>query len=156
LASGQMTPRIIAMVFAMPWVKTTLGIFTFTYAYTLAALARVETRVPELHVGVTVFLNLVSVVVFFQFVQRLSSGLRPSTMMLLVAQRAQHVILDVYPQPYDPERPQAVTSGVLPTTPGQVVEFAGPPGVVMAFSVEGLVSLAREADAIVELLPQVG
>ena len=35
LASGQLTPRVIAMVFAMPWVKIALGMFTFTYAYTL-------------------------------------------------------------------------------------------------------------------------
>ena len=63
LASGQLTPRVIAMVFTMPGVKTTLGLFTFTYAYTLSALARVEGQVPDLHVGVAVLLNLACVVV---------------------------------------------------------------------------------------------
>ena len=32
LASGQLTPRVIGMVFALPWVRVTLGVFTFTYA----------------------------------------------------------------------------------------------------------------------------
>ena len=35
----------------MPGVKFALGLLTFTYAYTLAALGRVEDRVPDLHVA---------------------------------------------------------------------------------------------------------
>lgn len=159
LASGQLTPRIIAIVFAMPWVRWTLVIFTFTYAYTLAALARVEDQVPDLHVSVAVVLNLTCIVVFFQFVQRLSSGLRPSTMMQLVATRGHEVIRAVYPAMYDPARPEQPTSHVLPTpsgTPVQVVEFTGRTGSVMAFSVARLVALAREADVLIEVVPQVG
>ena len=97
LASGQLTPRVIALVFAMPWVRVTLGAFTFTFAYTLGALARVEDRVPDLHVGVAVLLNLACIVGFFQFVQKLAGGLRPSTIMRLVADRGRGVIAQVYP-----------------------------------------------------------
>jgi uncharacterized membrane protein len=107
LASGQLTPRVIALVFAMPWVRITLSVFTFTHAYTLAALSRVEERVPDLHVGVAVLLNLVCVLVFFLFVQRLSNGLRPSNMMHLVATRGRRVIAEVYPAPHDPARPNS-------------------------------------------------
>jgi uncharacterized membrane protein len=96
LASGQLTPRVIGIVFAMPWVRITLGIFTFTYAYTLLALARVEGQIPDLHVGAAVLLNLTCIVVFFVFVQRVSSGLRPSTMMRLVADRGRDVIEQVF------------------------------------------------------------
>ena len=77
LASGQLTPRVIALVLAKPGVKIALGTLTFTYTYTLAALGRVEDRVPDLHVSIAVFLNLACIVVFFLFVQRLSTGLRP-------------------------------------------------------------------------------
>src|SRR5262249_19214839 len=52
LASGQLTPRVIAIVFGMSWVRLTLVSLTFTFAYTLSALARVEDRVPHLHVDV--------------------------------------------------------------------------------------------------------
>ncbi|MCI0704669.1 MAG: DUF2254 domain-containing protein [Planctomycetia bacterium] len=156
LASGQLTPRVIALVFAMPWVRITLGIFTFTYTYTLAVFGRVEERVPDLHAGVAVLLNLSCILVFFLFVQRLSTGLRPSTMMRLVADRARSVIEEVYPVEYDPKRPEEATSGALPTAPLEVIECSGRSGVVMAFSVKELVRLARDADAIVELVPQVG
>ena len=156
LASGQLTPRIIAMVFAMPWVRISLGIFTFTYVYTLSALGRVEDRVPDLHVSMAVLLHLTCIVVFFLFVQRLSNGLRPSTMMKLVADRGREVIEQVYPAAYDPNRPEQAISGALPASPAQMVEFTGRTGVVMAFSVAELVRLARDAETVVELLPQVG
>ena len=144
------------MVFAMPWVQVTLGVFTFTYAYTLAALGRVEDRVPDLHVGVAVLLNLACIVVFFLFVQRLSGGLRPSTMMQLVADRGREVIEQVYPAAYDPDRPEQAVGGALPASPRRWSSSPGRSGVVMAFSVGGLVRLARDADAVVELVPQVG
>lgn len=156
LASGQLTPRVIALVFAMPLLRGTLGAFTFTYAYTLGALGRVEDRVPDLHVGVAVLLNLGCIVLFFWFVQRLSGGLRPSAMMQLVADRGRRVIEQVYPTAYDPDRPEESAPGPLPPGRPRVVPFAGRSGVVMAFSGADLARLAREADAVVELVPQVG
>jgi uncharacterized membrane protein len=156
LASAQLTPRVIAIVFAMPWVRITLMIFMFTYTYTLSALARVEDRVPDLHVSVAVVLNLACVIVFFKFVQLLSYGLRPSTMTQLVARRARTVIAEVYPATYDPAQPEQATAAARPGGPARVVEFVGPPGVVMAFSAERLLRLAREAGAVIELVPQVG
>jgi uncharacterized membrane protein len=140
----------------MSWVRITLMIFMFTYTYTLAALARVEDRVPDLHVSVAVVLNLACVIVFFKFVQLLSNGLRPSTMMQMVAHRARGVIEQVYPAAYDPAHPEQATSAALPGAPLQVVVYVGPPGVVMAFSAGRLARLARGAGAVVELVPQVG
>jgi uncharacterized membrane protein len=156
LASGQLTPRVIAMVFALPWVRLTLVTFTFAYVYTLSALGRVEGRVPDLHVGIAVVLNLTCIVVFFEFVQRLSKGLRPSTMMQLVAERGRRVMGEVYPLAFDPAQPERPVTAALPDGRPEVVEFAGRSGVVMAFCVERLIGLARDADAVVEVVPQVG
>ena len=155
LASGQLTPRVIAMVFGLQWLRATLVVFTFTYAYTLSALGRVEDRVPDLHVGAAVVLNLVCIAVFFYFVQKLSSGLRPSTIMQIVADRGQKVIEEVYPLAFDP-RPEQPVSAALPDAHSQMIEFTGRSGVVLAFSAARLVQLAKDADAIVEMLPQVG
>lgn len=155
LASGQLTPRVIALVFALPWVRGTLAVFTFTYAYTLSALARVEAQVPDLHVGVAVLLNLACIVVFFGFVQRLSFGLRPSTLMREVAERGRVVIAEVYPQASDPRRPESPAAD-LPDAATQQVEFVGRSGVVMAFSGAELARVAAAAGVIVELVPQVG
>jgi uncharacterized membrane protein len=156
LAAGQLTPRIIALVFAMPRVKVTLGLFTFTYTYTLAALGRVEERVPDLHVGIAVILNLACILGFFTFVQHLSSWLRSTSMMRLVADRGRGVIEHVYPEEYDPDRPEEAADRGLPGASADAIEFTGRSGVVMAFSATHLVRLAREAGAVVELVPQVG
>ena len=156
LASGQLTPRVIALVLAKPGVKVALGTLTFTYTYTLAALGRVEERVPDLHVSVAVLLNLLCIVVFFLFVQRLSAGLRPGALTLLVADRGREVIEQVYPAAYDPARGEEPTAAGLPPTPTAVVAAAAGSGVLMAFSAEHLARVARDAGAVVELVPQVG
>jgi len=94
--------------------------------------------------------------VFFLFVQRLSTGLRPGSLLLLVADRGQRVIDQVYPLRYEPQHPEQTTNAELPGAPTHVIEYQGRSGVVMAFSIAGLVRVARDADAIVELVPQVG
>ena len=156
LASGQWTPRVIRLVLATPGVKIALGILTFAFTYTLAALGRVEARVPDLHVGVAVLLNLASIIVFFLFVQRLSSALRPASLVQLVADQAEQVIDEVYPTPLDPKRADQPERPSLTAPATQEIDFIGRAGVVMAFSAAGLTRAARNADAAVELIPQVG
>ncbi|MBA4187810.1 MAG: DUF2254 domain-containing protein [Planctomycetaceae bacterium] len=156
LASGQLTPRVIALVLASPGVKVSLGVLTFTFTFTLAALARVEDRVPDLLVSVAVILNLICIIVFFEFVQQLSTGLRPASLMLLVSDRAQDVIEQVYPVIFDPKTPEQGASGACPVAGAHVIEFTGRSGVVMAFGLEHLIRLAQSTDSTIEMLPQVG
>jgi uncharacterized membrane protein len=156
LASGQSTPRVIALVLESPGIKFALAVLTFTYAYTLAALGRVEDRVPDLHVSLAVFLSLACIVVFLMFVQRLATDLRPASLIRLVADRARQVFDQVYPLPYDPASAEPSLGHTFHSTPTQLVEVSGPSGVVMAFGTADLVRLAAEADAVVELVPQVG
>ena len=42
LASAQLTPRIIALVFSMREVKMSAGVFVFSYTFALGALGRIE------------------------------------------------------------------------------------------------------------------
>jgi uncharacterized membrane protein len=157
LASGQSSPRVIALVLATPGVKFALGMLTFTYTYTLAALGRVEDRNPDLHVSVAVFLNLACIIVFLRFVQRLSSGLRPSSLIQLVADEARQVFDHVYPAPYQSDRPEYSATRSRPKDPAaQPTGLADRSGVVLAFGAADLVRLAEEADAVIELIPQVG
>ncbi|MFO0844656.1 MAG: DUF2254 domain-containing protein [Gemmataceae bacterium] len=156
LASGQLTPRIIGFVFSNPRIKFALNFLTFTYTYTISTLSRVEADMPEIPVAVAVLCNLASIVGFFLFVQQLSSELRPAGMMREVANRSRSVIEAVYPLPYTPGQAEATGGGPADSPPGQVVVSAGPSGVLMAFSVGEVTALAREAQAVVELVPQVG
>jgi uncharacterized membrane protein len=156
LASGQLTPRVIALVLTQPGVKFTLGALTFTYTYTLGGLGRVEERVPDLLVGIAIISNLVCILLFFLFVQLFSTGLRPASLMLVVADRARRVVEQVYPLEYDPKVPEQPLGTALPHTPAELVSFAGRFGVLLAIGLDGLARLAREANAVVELVPQVG
>jgi uncharacterized membrane protein len=156
LASGQSTPRVIRLVLATPGVKVALAILTFAYTYTLSALGRVEDRVPDLHVSVAVFLNLACIIVFLLFVQRLSSDLRPGSLVQLVAAHAERVIDEVYPAPFDPKRAEESTNSSRMEPATQETEYTGPSGVVIAFSAVELVRVAASADAAIELIPQVG
>jgi uncharacterized membrane protein len=155
LASGQSSPRVIALVLAMPWVRVALGILTFTFTFTLAALGRIEDRVPDLEVSIAVVLNLLSLIVFFGFVHRLAGGLRPAALIQLVADRAEHVFDEVYPLPFDPNRPECAGRPTI-ENPDRVIEYRGQSGAVLAFSAKDLARYARLSDFVVQLVPQVG
>jgi uncharacterized membrane protein len=155
LASGQSSPRVIAVVLATPWVKVPLATLTFTFVFTLATLSRVEARVPDFQVSVAVLLSLLCLVVFFQFVHDLSTGLRPAALIQLVADQAERVIDEVYPQQFDPKLAEGIGPR-HPTGPMRVIEFTGRSGVVHAFSAKDLAAKAVLAGIVIELLPQVG
>src|SRR5436190_5546748 len=46
LASAQLTPRIIAMIYRSPHAKLAFAIFVFTFTFSVAVLARIEVKVP--------------------------------------------------------------------------------------------------------------
>jgi uncharacterized membrane protein len=156
LASAQLTPRIIAMAFAMRQVMVTLGIFTFAYTYTLAALGRVVDAVPQLPVAIAVVANLVSIIVFVRFVHHFGMAMRPISVLQSVGHDARTVIESVHPDPYDgAQKPTPRTLTTL-ATPARIIEYAGAAGVVQAFSTADIVEVARRGEAAIEMIPQVG
>ena len=155
LASAQLTPRIIAGVFAARRLKWVLSSFTFAYAYTIAVSGRIEEETMQLPVAFAIACNLVSLGIFFWFVQWLGGSLRPIAVLQRVAEEGRAVVESVYPEPFDPAEEQA---GWSPAPDGEVsvVEHLGTPGVVVVFAQRELVALAGRADVVIELVPQVG
>jgi len=155
LASAQLTPRIIALVFASRCIKWVLCIFTFAYAYTIAASGRIEDTVPQLPVAFAIFCNLACIAIFFWFAQWLGGSLRPIAVFQVVADGGRAVVENVYPEPFDPAEEQP---GWSPAPDANVVavEHVGRSGVVLAFSQGDLVAIAEKADVVIELVPQVG
>jgi uncharacterized membrane protein len=156
LASSQLTPRIIAFVFKDPIAKVSLTLFVFTFTFALAALVRITAAVPTLTSHLAAYSCLVSLGVFLYLIDHVGKALRPSGALWAVASLGRKVIENVYPHRLD--EPQ-------PTAPGHADDFPGKPagtvvsprdGVVLAFDIPGLVELARRADCVVELVPQVG
>jgi uncharacterized membrane protein len=158
LASGQLTPRIIALVFSLRRVKMSVGVFVFAYTFTLGALRRIEPQhVPQLLVFLTVFSNLSSIVVFFWFVQQIGMSLRPVAVLEGLWERGRQVIDSVYPSTFDLTAPASplLDLQALPK-PARIIEYAGDSGTFLAFGTRELVATAQQAECVIELLPQVG
>jgi len=158
IASGQLTPRIISLVFARPMLRISVGVFVFAYAFTLAALGRIETvRVPELLVTVAVLLTLVSIAVFFWFVQQLGTGLRPVFILQSLWDTARGVVDRVYPDLLNAGgAAAAVAVGLVGNVSPRIILHVGASGTFLAFGQHELVALARSAGCVLELIPQVG
>ncbi len=156
LASAQMTPRIIALVFREPVTKFSLTMFVLTFGLSLGALVRITTQVPALTALISAYSCLVSLAIFLVMIDRVGRFLRPSGALRTVASLGRQVIDDVYPQRLtDARATWAEISDGPGAEPTHVI--ASPrDGVVLAFDIPGLVSLATRAGCVVELVPQVG
>jgi uncharacterized membrane protein len=156
LASSQLTPRIIGVVFRDPITKGSLTVFVFTFTFTLAALARVTGSVPQVTAYVAAYSSLASLGVFLYLLDHVGKSLRPSGALWTVGALGREVIEGVYPKRLAESQPAARPAGkVLGETPATTVPNTRD-GVVVAFDVRGLVSLAERADCVLELVPQVG
>jgi uncharacterized membrane protein len=156
LASSQLTPRIIAIVYRDPVTRISLVVFVFTFTFALAALARVTTTVPRLTTYLAAYSCLASLGVFLFLIDHVGKALRPSGALWAVAWLGRRVIESVYP------RRLAELSSTVPAASPFV---GGEPtntirnrkdGVVLAFDIPGLVSLAERADCVIEMVPEVG
>lgn len=156
LASSQLTPRIIAIVFKDPITKVSLVVFVFTFTFTLAVLVRVTTAVPSFMAHLAVYSSLASLGVFLFLIDHVGKALRPSGALWVVASWGRQVIESVYPRRLT-ELPSAAqaSAAVLDGEPTSTISSQRD-GVVLAFNIPGLVSLAKRFNCVIELVPQVG
>jgi uncharacterized membrane protein len=156
LASAQLTPRIIGVVFRDRVTRFALTLFTFTFTFTLAVLVRIHASVPGVTPHLAAYLCLLSVGVFLFLIDHVGKKLRPSGALQAVARLGHAVIQNVYPRRL---------SGRQDTSPGPGDALSGEPagtvssptdGVLLAFDLQGLVALAQKAGCVIELVPQVG
>ena len=122
MASAQLTPRIIARLFESRLTRGTVGAFVFAWVYAIAALGRIEERVPQLSVALAILLSLVSVILFLVLVQGSMQKLRPVTVLTEIACDTRAVIEAVYPAALSKAFPEMAPSSmpcplrqVLPT-----------------------------------------
>jgi uncharacterized membrane protein len=155
LASAQLTPRVIALVFRDPITRWSLTLFVFNFAFALGALVRITTSVPLLTTHVAAYGSALSLGVFLYLIDHVGHMLRPSGALRSVAWLGRGVIENVYPRLLVEPEPAPVPVNHLDGEPTRTVS-SPVDGVVLAFDVEGLVSLARQADCVIELVPEVG
>jgi uncharacterized membrane protein len=153
LASSALSPRIIASVFASRVSQTSIGVFVFAYAFALGAAARVENgHVPQLVVFAALVTNLAAIIVFFWFVYRVGSSLRPVAILSLLSRAGRKVFDEVYPNAWSTDSRAAAA----PAGASRLIVRGGASGTFLAFGAAELVSAAQRADCVIELVPQVG
>jgi uncharacterized membrane protein len=157
IASGSLSPRIIARPFQSSALKLSLGLFVFTFVYGTSVLGRLEERVLQLPVFLTLLLTILNIGVFLFIVEYIGKELRPVTVVTKVAREGLSVIESVYPHPWT----SASAGGLGFTTfrkryNDRSVNHTGRPGVIVAFDLGGLAALAERHGCVIELVPQVG
>jgi uncharacterized membrane protein len=156
VAGSQLSPRVIARVFETRLSRATLAAFVFSYIYSLAALGRVEGRVPQLPVLLVILSSLAGIALFIGLIQAASQDLRPISVLAAVAEDTRAVIEAVYPHPFVPGAGHQRPADLAAASPARSVRHLGRSSAVLAFDVAGLVEIATRAGCVIELVPQVG
>ncbi len=156
LASGQLTPRIITLIYRNPYRKFALSVFAFTFTFSIGVLVRLETRVPWLTGYLAAYGFILNLALFLFFVDNVGKTLRPSSVLQTVALYGREVIRSVYPQQitensYVPQNYQYNSQD----QPHRTI-ISTEDGAVLAFDLKGLFTLAEESNCLIELVPAVG
>src|SRR5262249_35780886 len=156
LASSQLTPRIIAIVFRDPVTRFSLAVFVFVFTFSLAALVRITTSVPPVTATLGAYSGLASLVVFLYLIDHAGRARRPTGALRSVALWGRAVIETVYPRRL--AEPLGTFAGSADIPGGEPTQTIVNPtdGVVLAFDIWGLVALAERTDCVIEMVPQVG
>lgn len=156
LASAQLTPRIIGMLFADSVIKLSLSLFVFSFSFAMGILLRVEDAAPPFAANIAGWSAAGCICMFIYLIDHIGKLLRPSGALRSVALRAHKVIEDVYPRRLQGSPATSVES-VIPAARTVARTVSSPrDGVVLALDVQGIVALAARHDCLVELVPRVG
>jgi len=156
IASGQLSPRVINRVFEARSTALTIAAFVFSWVFSLAAVGRVEERVPQLSVALALALSIASVALFVFLVQSASKALRPVTILTGIANDTRAVIEAVYPESFSEDREPQTTHALQAQQAARTIRYPGRSGVVLALDVDAIVRAAVSADCVVEVVPMVG
>jgi uncharacterized membrane protein len=156
VASGQLTPRIIApTLLRNNVVRYTVGLFIFTLLFALGVQNRLETQVYQLPLFVTAALALLCFVAFLYLIDYASRLLRPISILTRVGNDGLGVIESVYPDlTLGPGMPPSQSQKL--GAPNRIVHHRGSSGIILAANIGTLASAAEKANGVVELVPQVG
>jgi uncharacterized membrane protein len=156
VASGQLTPRIIATTLLRDNViRFTVGLFVFALLFALGTVARIETSVPHFVVWMAATLGVASMMAFLFLIDYAARLLRPVAILWRVGEEGIAVIKSVYPNPIKdddavPSRPRQLGA------PNQTVNHRGTSAIMIAANLDALVVEARRAGGVIEVVPRVG
>ena len=156
VASGQMTPRIIATtLLRINVVRYTVGLFIFTFLFAIGVQNRMETNVHQLPLFVAALLSLLCFAAFLYLIDYASRLLRPISILTRVGNDGLDVIASVYRDlSLGPGMPPIQSQKLGP--PDRVIYHRDNSGIVLAANINALRAAAEKTDGVIELVPQVG
>jgi uncharacterized membrane protein len=136
VASGQLTPRIIATVLVRNnVVRYTTGLFIFTLLFAISAQNRMQGNVFQLVVFVAACLGILCFAAFLFLIDYAARLLRPISIVGLVGKAGLAVIESVYPEPsLGPNKPASRPSKL--GTPDRTVRHHGTSEIVLATNLD--------------------
>lgn len=157
--SSQFSPRMLRRFLRDPTTKISLGLFMATFIYSLLVLREIQPTdrsdfIPDISVSLSLFLLLISMVMFLRLISRTTQGLRVAAVLRDLGKDGAEVMRQVYPDPVDGPDPPAIAPARGEAT--RAVSYEGEPGILQSVDARGLVELGREAEASIELVPRVG
>lgn len=156
LASQQFSPRLLRQFTRDPATRVVLSVLvaSFVMAMTVLRNLRADTPVPHLAVLAVMVGGFAALAALLGFITHIVRSIRIDTMMATVHSEAQAAINAFYPS-YGDDRPRDPTKHTTPADPGQLITAARS-GFVRVIDVRGLVSGARDLDAVVQLMARPG
>jgi uncharacterized membrane protein len=156
VASGQLTPRIIATTLLRDnVVRYTVGLFMFTFIFVQAAADRIDSKVHQLPLFVAAGLTLACFAAFLYLIDYAARLLRPISILTRVGNEGLAVIKSVYPDPsLGPGFPKSQRRALA--LPERVIQHQGTSGIVLAVNLAELRSKAERSHGVIEFVPQVG
>ena len=156
VASGQMTPRIIATVLLRNnVVRYTVGLFIFTFLVALGTHDRIDDKAHQLPLFAVSCLGIACFAAFLYLIDYASRLLRPISILTHVANSGFAVIESVYPEPsLGPSDPKSQRHDLGP--PARLVLHQGTSGIVLTVDQAELTRAAVTTNGVIEFVPQVG
>jgi uncharacterized membrane protein len=156
VASGQLTPRIIATTLLRDnVVRYSVGLFVFTLVFAVSAINRLEESVHELVTLLTAMLGVACIADFLFLIDYAARLLRPVSVVARVGDEGRAVIESVYPGPAM-ELPDSAMWRAPNDTATRVALHQGKSEIVLAVQLPVLVAMARASDGVIEFVQQVG
>jgi uncharacterized membrane protein len=156
VASGQMTPRIIATTLLRDnVVRYSVGLFLFTLLFANGTLVRTETTVHQFTLFVAGLLGVICLATFLYLIDYAARLLRPVAIAGRLGEMGIAVIKSVYRQPT--KAPQTLTTLDPRLGPVERTVIHQDKGeIITAVNLEALVAEAEAGRGIIEFVPRVG
>jgi uncharacterized membrane protein len=156
VASGQLTPRIIATTLLRDNViRNTVGLFVFTMLFAIGAVVRVGFAAPRLVIWLSSILGLISIAAFLFLIDYTARLLRPVSIVWRVGEQGMAVIKSVYPNPIED------TDSAPPPLPqlgktDRIISHRGTSAIILAVNIQAFIAEAQRTDSVIEFVPRVG